>query len=95
MNALSRLLDASGVPDWRVAQACGIHPTLLSLYKTGRRTPHAENVAKLAQWFDVPESAITGDPAELPSDRTVLVTEVPGPRPLLPPDLDDPDEWIQ
>jgi hypothetical protein len=92
---LARLLDECKVPDWQVANACGIHPTLLSLYKTGRRKPHPVNAGKLALYFKVEVPYVTGEWPELPSDVTVRVTEVPGPRPLLPTGTHDPEEWIE
>ena len=94
-TALSRLLDASDEPDWRVGAACGIHPTLLSLYKTGRRKISTASAEKLAAHFGVEVPYVTGEWPELPSGVPVRVTEVPGPRPLLPAGTDDPDAWVE
>ena len=94
-TALSELLDATRKPDWQVAAECGIHPTQLSLYKTGRRKPHGRHAEKLAEYFKVDIPYVTGEWPELPSDVPVRVTEVSGPRPLLPAGTDDPTEWIE
>jgi hypothetical protein len=65
MTNLAALLERSGRPDWQVAADCGIHPTQLSLYKTGARAIHERHAAYLADYFGVPVAAIT-DELEVP-----------------------------
>lgn len=61
MNNLGELLDASKLPAWQIGAECGIHPTLISLYRTGARTIHERHAAYLADYFGVTPAVILGD----------------------------------
>jgi plasmid maintenance system antidote protein VapI len=62
---LEHALDYDRVPQWKVASACGIHPTALSLYASGKRAIHERHAAYLAKYFDVDLDVIL-DRADLP-----------------------------
>ncbi len=56
-------MAAQTEPQWKVAVACGIHPTALSLYVAGKRVPHARHALALAEYFGVtPGQILDRDP---------------------------------
>lgn len=90
--AIGRLLDDQELPDWRVAALLGIHPTALSLYRSGDRYIHDTHAALLADFFDVSVDVLRGSSRAIPTELEdgVVVVGVPGPS-LLP--GDDFDPW--
>jgi transcriptional regulator with XRE-family HTH domain len=50
---LTELLEQSRAAHWKIAAACGMHPTALSLYASGKRAIHERHAAYLAKYFDV------------------------------------------
>jgi transcriptional regulator with XRE-family HTH domain len=88
-TSVGLLLDASGKPDWQVAMACDIHPSVISRYRSGERTPHRRHAEKLAGFFDCAIDMVLGPPEDLPYSSIVRVVEIAGPL-----SLDPDDEWI-
>lgn len=58
--AIGRLLDGQALPDWRVAAELGIHPTALSLYRSGDRYIHDRHAEALAGFFGVTVEELRG-----------------------------------
>ena len=87
---LELLTAAVPVKDWRIAASCGIHPTAVSLYKTGARSIPKKAAEALATYFVVTVEQVTGE-APVPLEALVTVSERPAPE-LMP---RDPAEWIE
>jgi transcriptional regulator with XRE-family HTH domain len=93
VTTIGLLLDATGKTDWQVAQDTGIHPTVISRYRSGERRPHARHAQALAEYFAVPTDTILAPPSVLTVNDVVRVADVSGPIPLTD-TIDDPAEWI-
>ena len=50
---LAELMDADSQPDWHIGARCGIHPSVISRYKTGEREIPNKAAQALAEYFDV------------------------------------------
>lgn len=47
------LLDARGVTSYKVAKDLGFNPTLFSDWKSGKSSPKADKLKKIAKYFGV------------------------------------------
>ena len=57
---LSQLLEDRELSAYRVSKDTGLSTGLLSLYRTGKNDPSAENIIKLATYFDVSADYLLG-----------------------------------
>lgn len=58
---LAELLEASDKSDFEVGAFLKIHPTQISLYKTGKRAIHDEHALRLATYFGVTVEDLRGE----------------------------------
>lgn len=94
-TAIGRLLDASGKPDWQVGAEVGIHPSVISRYRSGERRPHARHIKRLCDYLRVDEKQLLGTAEEFELDGQILRMEHVGDPSLLPKrSADDPTAWI-
>lgn len=50
----AKLLEKHGVTAFQVTKGTGVSTATLSSWKTGRYTPKADKLMKIAKYFDVP-----------------------------------------
>lgn len=80
---IAALLDASGSSDHQVAHDLGIHPSLISRYRSGNRRPSKRHTDLLCTYFDCTPAELLG-PVDTIEDASwsPLGTDV------------DADDWI-
>lgn len=59
-SLLRKLMDATGTKQKELAQALGVKPQTVSLYAQGQSFPDVNNLAKIAQFFDVSADYLIG-----------------------------------
>ena len=72
---LDNLLKQHGITAYRLAKEVGMSQSSLSEWKRGNSIPKYEKLLKIARYFDVPVSYLTGADADAPdteSDRALL-----------------------
>lgn len=57
---LDILLNKNGITPYRLSKELGISQSCLSEWKRGNSIPKHERLAKIAEYFNVPESYLTG-----------------------------------
>lgn len=69
----AKLRDERGMKDFAVAKASGVPPASLSDWKTGKSTPKADKLQKIANTLEVPvEYLMTGEmPGSISEDDVV------------------------
>lgn len=63
MAAATRLavvLDSQPRPDWEIAVYCGLHPSVISRYRSGTRDMPLRHATRLAEHLDVPVDDVIG-----------------------------------
>lgn len=69
----NRLLQERGYSQTDFSDASGIAPSTVSLYATGKRTPGAESLQRLAEFFKVSAADFYKTPAELLKERNAAI----------------------
>ena len=59
-QCLTKVMDDRGLSSYRVSKDTGISDSLLGYYRTGKNDPSAENLTKLADYFDVSLDYLVG-----------------------------------
>lgn len=62
-NRLRVARDARGLSQAELAERCGLQPSAISHYETGRREPSAANLARLCRALEVSADAILDLPS--------------------------------
>ncbi len=57
---LSELMEKDPQPDWHIGARCGIHPSVISRYKTGEREIPNKHAQALSEYFSVSIDEIRG-----------------------------------
>jgi transcriptional regulator with XRE-family HTH domain len=65
---LDSLLKQHGITPYRLAKDIGMSQSSLSEWKRGNSIPKYDKLVKIAQYFNVPVSYLTGAETELPGD---------------------------
>jgi transcriptional regulator with XRE-family HTH domain len=92
-TTIGLLLDATGKTDWQVSQETGIHPTVISRYRSGERKPHQRHAIILGEYFGVPADTVFSAPEGIQMHDLVRIIEVAGPIPI-PDTVADPTDWV-
>ena len=83
---LEHLLAAHGVTVYQVSKATGISPSTFSDWKSGRSSPKADKLARLADYFGIGLDELLGAGAPIVTSETLLGMEFA--------DVDDPDDYF-
>jgi transcriptional regulator with XRE-family HTH domain len=59
---LTELMEKRNLSAYRVSKDTGLSDSLIGYYRSGKNEPSLENLTKLAEYFDVPISELSGSP---------------------------------
>lgn len=69
-ESFEKLLEAKGTSVYRVSKATGIAPSTFSDWKSGRSTPKADKMSKLADYFGISLDTMLGTDSGKQTDMT-------------------------
>lgn len=57
---LKELRQTNNIKQYQLAQALNVHPTTITKYELGERTPDLKTICKIADYFDVSVDFLLG-----------------------------------
>lgn len=72
--SLRRILEKKGLTQKELADMCGLSPTSVSHYCSGKATPRADTLARLAAKLDTTTNELLGMTATDPGDLTYAIS---------------------
>lgn len=82
-TAFTALLKAHNTSAYRVAQATGISPTTLADWKSGRSTPKADKLARIADHFGISLDEMLGRESPLRTASVPIIGEIRAGQPII------------